>query len=70
MMITESSKYAVLPMTCSALISYLDNADYVITRFKSEHVIVNSYQRWSSSDEENAALSRKYTRVSILVGAQ
>lgn len=53
-MVTDSSKVTVLPMLCSTLISHLDDADYMITRFKSEYIIV-SYLK----DEEDGALTRE-----------
>lgn len=54
MMVTDESKTAILPMTCAALISQLDDADYMISRFKSENFIIS----YLLNDEENP-LTRK-----------
>lgn len=62
MMVTDSSKVTVLPMLCSTLITHLDDADYMITRFKSEYVIV-AYLK----DDEDGALTRMYPETEILL---
>lgn len=54
MMVTEESKTGVLNMICTTLISQLDDADYIISRFKSENFIIS----YLESDEENS-LTRK-----------
>lgn len=54
MMVTEESKTGVLTMICTTLISQLDDADYMISRFKSENFIIS----YLESDEENS-LTRK-----------
>ncbi|XP_065207028.1 Fanconi anemia group I protein homolog [Planococcus citri] len=52
-MVSDQSKATVFPMLCSTLISNLDDADYMVTRFKSEHIIV-SYLK----DSEDGALTQ------------
>lgn len=54
-MVSDQCKVTVFPMLCSTLLSNLDDADYMITRFKSEHVIV-SYMK----DNEDGALTREF----------
>ena len=54
-MVSDQSKVTVFPMLCSTLLSNLDDADYMITRFKSEHIIV-SYLK----DDEDGALTREF----------
>ena len=48
-MVTDNSKMFILPMTCATLISHLDDAEYMISRFKSESVIL-TYLRHDEDD--------------------
>lgn len=54
MMVTDNSKVSILPMLCATLMSHLDDAEYMITRLKSEVVIVTFLK-----DNEDTALTRE-----------
>lgn len=58
MMVSDSSKIPILTMTCTTLISHLDDAEYMITRFKSENIILSYLQ-----DDSDNPRTRKRTYV-------
>ncbi|XKL64421.1 hypothetical protein PGB90_004507 [Kerria lacca] len=62
MMVSDSSKIPILTMTCTTLISHLDDAEYMITRFKSENIILSYLQDDSDNPRTQYSILKRRER--------